>query len=75
MIHAAAALASFLLLTGALAAIAFQVHAFWSDIAAALAGEVPLRHRVRPHQMRVRSPRPRPVVLVRSVRQQWRAAS
>ncbi len=74
MTYFAAALVSSLLLVGALAAIYFQVRSFWSDILSALAGQVPQRRRL-PVYSRVRASRPRPVIVVRSVRQQWRAAS
>ncbi len=75
MTHIAAGLFFALVLTGAAAIICLTLREYWQDVLAALRGQVPARHTVRPWTARVRpTARPRPVV-VRAVPLQRRAAS
>ncbi len=71
MTHIAAALFFGALILASAAIIHLTVREYWHDIVAALKGEVPTRQMSRPWAARARvTSRPRPVTVVRAVKQQ-----
>ena len=74
MTHLATALFFIASLLGAAVVIHLTVREYWSEILAALKGELPVRHSARPSTYRVSvEPRPRPVAA--RARPQWHAAA